>query len=112
MAAHIDRMDAELIATGASPAAPRKLFCHPDGRSIHPDTVTCRFNRLVDAAGVQKIRLQDIRHTYATLAVDLGVDPKVLADRIGHASMSYTMQIYTHRSTGRDRDAAALSLAS
>jgi hypothetical protein len=34
------------------------------------------------------------------------VDPKIVADRIGHANMAYTLAIYTHKSTGRDRGAA------
>ena len=84
-----------------------KLFCHPDGKLIHPDTITRRFNRLVDQAGVPRIRLHDVRHTYATVALDHGEDLKVVSDRLGHANMNVTAQIYTHRSTGKDRDAAA-----
>jgi integrase len=42
------------------------LVCHPDGRPVHHDTITDRFNRLVDRAGVKRIRLHDLRHTYAT----------------------------------------------
>ena len=83
-----------------------KLFCHPNGKPIHPDTNTRRFNRLVDRAGVPPIRLHDVRHTYATLSLDAGVEPKVVADRIGHANMAYTLTIYAHRSTGRDQPAA------
>jgi integrase len=83
-----------------------KLVCHPDGRPVHPDTITTRFNRLVDRAGVRRIRLHDVRHTYATMALDAGIDPKIVSDRIGHANMAYTLAIYTHPSTGKDRDAA------
>jgi integrase len=83
-----------------------KLFCHPKGTPIHPDTITRRFNRLLDTAGAPHIRLHDVRHTYATLSLDAGVEPKIVSDRIGHANMAYTLQIYTHRSTGRDREAA------
>jgi len=82
------------------------LVCHPDGRPVHPDTITDRFNRLVDRAGVKPIRLHDVRHTYATTSLDAGVDPKIVADRIGHANMAYTLAIYTHKSTGKDRGAA------
>lgn len=53
-----------------------------------------------------RIRLHDVRHTYATLALDAGIEPKIVSDRIGHANMNVTFQIYTHRSTGRDRQAA------
>ena len=70
---------------------------------MHPDTLTRRFNRLVDRAGVPRIRLHDVRHTYATMAMDAGVNPKLLSDRIGHANELVTLQIYTHRTTGLDR---------
>jgi integrase len=73
---------------------------------VHADTITDRFNKLVDRAGVKRIRLHDVRHTYATTSLDTGVDPKIVADRIGHANMAYTLTIYTLRSTGRDRRAA------
>jgi integrase len=45
-----------------------ELSCRPDGRPVHPDTITRRFNRLVDRAGVPWIRLHDVRHTYATVS--------------------------------------------
>jgi integrase len=73
---------------------------------VHADTITDRFNRLVDRAEVKRIRLHDVRHTYATVSLDSGVDPKIVADRIGHANMAYTLSIYTHRSTGKDKRAA------
>ena len=53
-----------------------------------------------------RIRLHDVRHTYATLAMNAGADPKVLSDRIGHANTSITLQVYAHRSTGLDRPMA------
>ena len=103
---HLLVLDEERDAGGEDYDDRGLLMCHPDGRPIHPETITRRFNRLVDQAGVPRIRLHDVRHTYATLALDAGIDPKVLSDRIGHANMAYTLQIYTHRSTGRDRQAA------
>jgi integrase len=107
---HLVMLDAERAAFGSGYHDHRKLFCHPDGQPIHPDTITRRFNRLVDQAGVPRIRLHDVRHTYATLSLDAGIDPKIVSDRIGHANMAYTLAIYTHRSTGRDL-AAAVAVA-
>jgi len=60
----------------------------------------------VDRSGVRHIRLHDIRHTYSTVALDAGIDPKLVSDRVGHANMNVTFQIYAHRSTGQDRAAA------
>jgi integrase len=85
-----------------------KLMRCPDGRRLHADTVTRRFSRLVDRAGVRRIRLHDVRHTYATLSLDSGVHAKIVSDRIGHAHEGITVQIYGHRSTGHDCDAAEL----
>ncbi len=102
-------LDAERAAFGAEyDSTHGKLMRYADGRRLHADTVTRRFNRLVDLAGVRRIRLHDIRHTYATLSLDSGVHAKILSDRIGHAHEGITVQIYGHRSTGHDREAAEL----
>jgi len=83
-----------------------RLFCYPDGHAPHPDTITTMFNRLVDRARAPRIRLHDVRHTYATLSLDAGIDLKIVSDRLGHANVHVTAQIYGHRSTGHDRQAA------
>ena len=87
---HVEMIDSEREAFGASYPDHGKLMCFADGRRLHPDTVTSRFNRLVDKAGVRRIRLHDVRHTYATLARDLGVNSKIVTDRLGHANESVT----------------------
>jgi integrase len=99
-------LDEERAAFGDDYPDHSKLMCFEDGRMVHPDTITRRFNRLVDQAGARRIHLHDVRHTYTTLSMDAGVDPKIVSDRVGHSNMQVTFQIYTHRSTGRDRDAA------
>jgi integrase len=104
---HMAMLDDEQAAFGASYPRHGKLMCFEDGRRLHPDTVTRRFNRLVDLAGVRPIRLHDIRHTYTTLAMDEGINPKIVSDRVDHANVTVTQQIYTHRSVGWDREAAA-----
>ncbi len=103
---HMAMLDTEKEAFGNSYHDAWWLVCHPDGRPVHPDTITGRFNKIVDRAGVKRIRLHDVRHTYATTSLDAGIDPKIVADRIGHAKMAYTLAIYTHKSTGKDRGAA------
>lgn len=100
-------LDDERAAFGAGyDTSHSKLMRFEDGRRLHADTVTRRFNRLVDLGGVRRIRLHDVRHTYATLALDSGVHAKIVSDRIGHAHEGITVQIYGHRSTGHDREAA------
>jgi integrase len=106
---YLEVLDDERAAFGPSyDTAHSKLMRYEDGRRLHADTVTRRFNRLVDLAGVRRIRLHDVRHTYATLSLDSGVHAKIVSDRIGHAHEGITVQIYGHRSTGHDREAAEL----
>lgn len=82
------------------------LFCWPDGSQIYPDTITRQFNRLVDRAGLPAIRLHDVRHTYATMALRAGLNPKVLSARLGHASVAFTLQTYTDAVPELDRAGA------
>jgi integrase len=94
----------ELFGKGYNPAG--KLCCHPDGTPIHPDTITRRFNRLVNQAGVPRIRLHDVRHSYVTACLDAGIPIKIISDRVGHAGSDVTTRVYGHRSKGQDREAA------
>lgn len=95
---YLDQIDREREAfEGDYPQHPY-VMVGPEGRPLHPDTITARFNRLVDRAGVRRIRLHDVRHTYATLAMDNGQNVKTLSERIGHADTSITLKIYTHPS--------------
>jgi integrase len=57
------------------------------------------------------VRVHDLRHTYATLALEAGVHPKVVSERLGHANIGITLNLYSHVSEGMDRDAADRSRA-
>lgn len=54
------------------------------------------FAKIITAAGVPKIRLYDLGHTTATLLLSAGVHPKVVSERLGHASTNLTMDVYSH----------------
>jgi integrase len=82
------------------------LFVWPDGRPLHPDTITALFHKHCQAAGLPKIRLHDVRHSYATAALKNGVPAKVISERLGHANAAFTLQTYTHVTPGMDRAAA------
>jgi integrase len=85
------------------------LFCHPDGRLIHPDTITEWFARLSWEAGLPPIRLHDVRHSYATAALRAGVPVKVVSERLGHSSVSFTQDTYMHVIPGMDEHAAQVA---
>ena len=65
------------------------------------------FRRLLETAGIRPIRLYDLRHTAATLAVAAGVSVKVISDQLGHASISFTLERYSHVLPSIQDEAAA-----
>lgn len=83
------------------------LFCWPDGHPVHPQTITDRFFRLSREAGLPFIRLHDVQHSYATAALKAGVHPKIVSERLGHASVAFTLQTYSHVIEGMDEAAAS-----
>ncbi len=102
----VDLIDSEREALGRAYPDHDYLMVGPEGRPLHPDTITARFNRLVDKAGVPRIRLHDLRHTYSTMALDEDLNVETLSERIGHADVGVTLKVYTHKSPGKDRPLA------
>jgi integrase len=76
------------------------------GIPIKPDRVTRTFTRLSEEAGLPHIRLHDLRHTWATLALRNGVQPKVVQERLGHANISTTLNTHSHVTEGMQAEAA------
>ncbi len=72
------------------------VFTREDGLPWHPDRVTKLFDVAVKTAGVPRIRLHDLRHTWATLALRAGVHPKVVQERLGHKRIGMTLDTYSH----------------
>lgn len=84
------------------------VFCRPDGDPWHPDYVTEAIRRLILASGLPRVRpLQDLRHTHATLLLADGENAKVVQERRGHHSHSFTADTYQHVMPGMDEAAAA-----
>jgi integrase len=82
------------------------VFTRPDGHPVHPHSLSQAFSRLQLAAGVPAIRLNDLRHTHATLMLKHGVPLKVVSERLGHSTPAFTMAVYQHVLPGMQRDAA------
>lgn len=64
------------------------------------------FNLRVRDTGLPRIRLHDLRHTFATLALQSGAHPKVVSDRLGHSTISFTLDVYSHAIPAMEEDAA------
>lgn len=82
------------------------MFCREDGSPIHPHSLSQAFERLVRNSGLRKIRLHDLRHTHATIAVRAGVPVKVVSERLGHESPAFTLKQYAHVIPGMQAEAA------
>jgi integrase len=82
------------------------VFPQADGRWWNPPAISLAFRRAVKRAGVTPIRLQDVRHTHASLLLAAGINPKVASERLGHSSVAFTLDTYAHVMPGMQPDAA------
>lgn len=105
--AHRARQLEERLLIGAGYADEDLVVCQPDGRPIHPKTLSYYFERKAKRAGLPPIRLHDLRHTHATLSLKAGVHPRVVQERLGHANVSITLDTYSHVDLDMQAAAAA-----
>jgi len=83
------------------------VFCDRRGGPLRQGNVTRRsFKKILKVAGLRPIRFHDLRHTAATLLLAAGVHPKVVQERLGHASVALTLDTYSHVLPSMQRDAA------
>ncbi len=85
------------------------IFCRPDGLPYHPEAFSKSFDRRLTQAAysdLPRIRLHDLRHTWATLALSAGVDVAIVSKRLGHSSPMVTWSTYQHVVKGMQTDAA------
>jgi integrase len=83
------------------------VFCRENGTPIWPRTFSRSFDHHVRDTGLPKVRLHDLRHTHATLALEAGVHPKVVQERLGHATIAITLDTCSHAIPAMQEDAAA-----
>ena len=106
--AHRQQQDAEAAQARAVGVwtASGLVFTREDGRWLRPDWVSHEFQRMISVAGVPALRLHDLRHTSASLALAAGVPMKVVSARLGHSSLAITADLYTHVSPAVADEAA------
>ena len=76
------------------------------GDPINPNTLTSGFASFIENADLPRIRFHDLRHTHATHLLKAGVHPKVAQERLGHATIAVTLDLYSHVMPGMQEDAA------
>ena len=82
------------------------VFPSPTGGPISPDSVLHKLHRVLKRAGLPKVRFHDLRHTFATLALQNGVDVKTVSGMLGHFSAGFTLDTYAHVTSAAQRHAA------
>jgi integrase len=84
------------------------VFAAPDGGPLHPERAYQAFKRAIKRHGLPNIALDGLRHTWATVALENGVHPRVVQERLGHSSIATTLQIYSHVLPTMHDEAASL----
>jgi integrase len=83
------------------------VFKTVSGHPVNADGLAKHFRSILEAADLPRIRLYDLRHTAATLALAAGVSPKVVSEQLGHASTAFTLDTYAHVLPHMQDEAAA-----
>lgn len=95
LAEHRDRQRAEAADHGPGYRDSGYVFTGLNGDPMAPDRLTRTFTKLTALAGLPPIRLHDLRHGAASLALSAGVELKVVQEMLGHSSIVLTADTYT-----------------
>ncbi len=82
------------------------VFCHTDGSPLNPSTVTHSFSKVAVASGMPHLRLHDLRHIHATMLLKAGTHPRIVQERLGHSTITTTLDTYSHTVPGMQKAAA------
>jgi integrase len=72
------------------------VFARYDGTPLDPGTVQRTFRKVLEDAGIPRIRFHDLRHSHASHLLQAGVHPKIVQERLGHSSIAVTIDTYSH----------------
>ncbi|MFC1872072.1 tyrosine-type recombinase/integrase [Chloroflexota bacterium] len=84
------------------------VFSNIGGKPIDPCVVTHNFVKIARQANLDSVRFHDLRHTFASLMLLRGAKPKVISEALGHSSVAFTMDVYSHILEGMQAEAMAL----
>ncbi len=72
------------------------IFAKDEGKPLDASTLSHEFAQIVKRAGLEKVRFHDLRNTFASLTLLRGAKPKVISEALGHSSVAFTMDVYSH----------------
>jgi integrase len=98
----------ELLQLGVRQSGETLLCSRADGEPMQPRSLTHEFTRLVGGIkDIPRVRFHDLRHSHATMLLLAGVHPKIAQERLGHSTVSVTLDLYSHVTATMQEDAAA-----
>ena len=106
-----DAVDLLIEEHGKHPENPYMFPSPVTGEMYYPDSVVNLHKKILKDAGLPHIRFHDLRHTFATLALQNGVDVKTVSSMLGHYDAGFTLRTYTH-ATRQKQDEAAQTMGS
>ena len=105
---HRLRQAEELLKLGVRVDEQTPVVSRETGKALQPNSLTHEFVRILSkAANLPRIRFHDLRHTHATQLLSVGVHPKIAQERLGHSTVSITLDLYSHVMPGMQQDAAS-----
>jgi integrase len=104
---HKGRQAEERLLLGEAYHDERLVFCLADGKPIDPRNFARSFEQILKRVGLPQMRVHDMRHTFATLMLELGESPKEVQTMLGHSRVAITLDIYSHVSLELEKRAAA-----
>lgn len=97
---------AERLAAGPWWKTGDLVFTNHQGGFLAVKDVYAAYHRVLDRAGLPRVRFHDLRHTAATLMLSRGVHPKVASEMLGHSTIAITLDLYSHVTETMQREAA------
>ena len=82
------------------------VFVRAGGSELYPSAISKAFRDHAKVAALPKIPLHSLRHSYATLAISSGANPRIVSARLGHSTVALTLDIYSHVPPQADAEAA------
>ena len=103
---HRNAQEAQRVVLGKPLTENDLVFQRSTGDPLDPEVISKAFSRLLKRAGLPHLRLHDLRHIHATLLLKDGIHPKIVSERLGHASIAITLDTYSHVVPGLQKAAA------
>ena len=90
------RKEVERLVLGVTLTGSDLVFSDTDGTPMDPGTLTHNFAKIARRAGLEGTRFHDLRHTFVSLMLLGGVHPKIVSEMLGHSSVAFTLDTYSH----------------